>query len=633
MIPRGERIRCFVLCAGLGTRLRPVTDHLPKPLLPVLGRPLLDRILERLRPLARGRVAVNAHWKAGTLERWLQASPHAGRVRLFHEDPILGTGGALWNAARLLRDRDFLVHNGDILTDLDLDRLVAVHRASGALATLAVRDDPAINTVGIEADGTYAGVGEDAGGVRRVTFTGVAVYSPRFLKLLPPGAGAVTHAWERARLAGLRIGTFYDADAAWSDLGTPQAYARALFGLLRAEGERCFVHPGARLGAVRTEGYAVVEEGAILGPGIRVEDAVVLPGAAVEEDVEGAVVGPGFALPLDARALRQDLAPAVDVLHPLARMFFKGAGRVRGTLIAGGGSDRAYLRLNAGRRTAVLMQSPPGDQVFEDHMRLHRLFERWDLRVPRLYAQHLPTRSALFEDAGELRLYDRLKGLRDLPAVEGLYREVLNQAARLHGSGLRPPRILPRSVAMPAFDGPYWRWETSYFLERFVLGVRGVDGLGDAVLAEDLGRLARAAAGFERRLLHRDLQSQNVMLKGGSLPVLIDFQGARMGPPGYDIASLLWDPYAPLDERLRQRLLDHYRERMGRDLPADFDSSLLPCRLQRHMQALGAFGYLSRFKGKRWFERHIPEALRLLKEEAAASRADYPALARLVRSL
>jgi NDP-sugar pyrophosphorylase family protein/aminoglycoside/choline kinase family phosphotransferase len=631
--PEDRGVRCFILCAGLGTRLRPITDHLPKPLLPVLGRPLLDRIIERLAPHARGRIAVNLHWKGASIERWIAASPYAHRTVLFHEEPILGTGGALRNAARLLRGGEFLVHNGDILTDLDPVRLIDAHRASGALATLAVRDEPGINTVGVEGDGTFAGVGEDAGGVRRVTFTGVAVYSPRFLRFLPGGASPVTRAWERARLAGFRIATLDCSDAAWSDLGTPQSYARALFGLLRAEGERCFVHPRARLSVVRTEGFVVVEEGAEEGAGVRLENAVVLPGACVREDLACAVAGRGFTLPLDPRALQAALAPAVDVLHPLARMFFKGAGRVRGTLLAGGGSDRAFLRVAAGRRTAVLMQSPPGDAVFEAHLRLHRLFERWDLRVPRLHAQHLPTRSALFEDLGDLRLYDRLRGLRDPATVEALYRGVLDEAARLHCSGLRPPRILPRSVDLPPFDEPYWRWETAYFLERFVLGVRGLDRLRDAALGEDLARLARTAAGFQKRVLHRDLQSQNIMLKGGVQPVLIDFQGARWGPPGYDLASLLWDPYAPLDGALRGRLLDHYRARMGDDLPPDLDASLLPCRLQRHMQALGAFGYLSREKGKRWFERHVPEALRLLKEEAALARRDYPALHALVRAL
>jgi len=631
--PPGERIRCFVLCAGLGTRLRPVTDQFPKPLLPILGRPLLDRLLERLRPMARGRIGINLHWKGEAIARWLEGSPHAARVALFREDPILGTGGALRNAERLLRGGDFLVHNGDILTDLDLERLIAAHRSSKAMATLAVRDEPAVNTVGIEADGSYAGVGEEAEGVRRATFTGVAVYSPRFLRFLPAGPGPVTHGWERARLAGHRIATFDGSDASWSDLGTPQTYARALFRLLRASGERCFVHPGARVSDLQTAGFAVVEAGAAAARRARVENAVVLPGAEVEGDLEGAVAGPGFILPLDTRAPAADWAPGVDVLHPLARMFFKGAGRVRGTHLSGGGSDRVFLRLTAGRRTAILMQSPPGDAVFEDHMRLHELLSRWDLRIPGLLARHLPTRSALFEDAGDLRLYDRLKGLRDEAGIEELYRRVLDQAARLHASGLRPPRILPRTMSLPAFDEAHWRWESSYFLERFVLGVRGMDRLDDADLAADLARLARRASAFERRLLHRDLQSQNVMLKNDTLPVLIDFQGARLGPPAYDLASLLWDPYAPLGDGVRQRLLDHYRTRMGADLPADFDAALLPCRLQRHMQALGAYGYLSRVKGRGWFEAFIPEGVRLLKTDAAPARRDYPALARLVRSL
>jgi aminoglycoside/choline kinase family phosphotransferase len=110
-----------------------------------------------------------------------------------------------------------------------------------------------------------------------------------------------------------------------------------------------------------------------------------------------------------------------------------------------------------------------------------------------------------------------------------------------------------------------------------------------------------------------------------------------MAPPAYDIASVLWDPYNRLDDPMRERLLAYYIAEMKAKAVSfeeeAFRQTILPCRLQRHMQALGAYGFLSRVKGKKYFLKHVPEALRLLKEEAAAARDDYPALHRLVSRL
>jgi len=119
---------------------------------------------------------------------------------------------------------------------------------------------------------------------------------------------------------------------------------------------------------------------------------------------------------------------------------------------------------------------------------------------------------------------------------------------------------------------------------------------------------------------------------------IIDYQGARMGPPGYDIASILWDPYYRLKDNMRERLLGYYisktkgmiREKFSEK---DFRDSLLSCRLQRHMQALGAYGFLSSVKGKKYFLKYAPEGLRLLKEDLSLSRDAYPELYRLVNQL
>ncbi len=127
------------------------------------------------------------------------------------------------------------------------------------------------------------------------------------------------------------------------------------------------------------------------------------------------------------------------------------------------------------------------------------------------------------------------------------------------------------------------------------------------------------------------------MLKNGTEVCLIDYQGARLLSPAYDIASLLWDPYYRLDDKVRERLIAYYLEAMKKSAAA-FDAdmfmrTLLSCRLQRHMQALGAYGFLSLVKGKRSFLKYVPEGLRLLKEDVRAVDGAYPLLARLISNL
>jgi len=100
----------FLPAAGLGERLRPVTNHLPKPLLPILGTPIIERILNRLTAVCGGKIGINLHWKAPLLRAWAAASPWHDRIVFFPEDPILGTGGALKNAESFLA-RPFIVHN------------------------------------------------------------------------------------------------------------------------------------------------------------------------------------------------------------------------------------------------------------------------------------------------------------------------------------------------------------------------------------------------------------------------------------------------------------------------------------------------------------------------------------------
>src|SRR3989475_10121320 len=214
----------FLPAAGFGERLSPVTSHLPKPLLPILGMPIIERILNRLARVCDGKVAINLHWKADLVRAGAAASPWHDRIVFFPEDPILGTGGALKNAESFLARRPFIVHNSDILLDIDFARLVEEHRASGNTATLVCHRLPHLANVVIDAQGQWLD-GENAGTSRpaparvadKVASTGIAVYSPEILGFLPAGVSHATVAWVAASRAGRKGRAMDFTGSYWND--------------------------------------------------------------------------------------------------------------------------------------------------------------------------------------------------------------------------------------------------------------------------------------------------------------------------------------------------------------------------------------------------------------------------------
>src|SRR5512139_3675861 len=140
-------LNIFLPAAGLGERLRPITNHLPKPLLPVLGEPIIERLAKKVFSVPVVRAGVNTHYKAEMLYHWAETSSCAGRIELFNESKILGTGGALKNAEHFLRGYTFLVHNADIVSDINLIALIERHISEGNIATLAVHSHPEFSNV------------------------------------------------------------------------------------------------------------------------------------------------------------------------------------------------------------------------------------------------------------------------------------------------------------------------------------------------------------------------------------------------------------------------------------------------------------------------------------------------------
>lgn len=282
-------LEAFVLCAGRGERLRPLTDLCPKPLLPVAGFTLADRALEACRKLSPNRISANAHHLPEQILSWAEARS-LDHVQV--EPILLDTGGAL---ARLVADGELLsdhllVHNGDLAHDIDLAAPWQAHLEAGAAATLVVLDRPEVNPNVATRDGRFRGVfghGRGPSDLRDLsarTFSGIAFYRREVLGGDPLHPWSVKELWHDLLERGRTVLAWEaPSDARWDDLGKPSEFLRVLDQELARTGRASWidphakVHPSARIGrGCSVEFGAVVEADAIL------ESCAILPGARVE---------------------------------------------------------------------------------------------------------------------------------------------------------------------------------------------------------------------------------------------------------------------------------------------------------------------------------------------------------------
>lgn len=300
------RRRALVLAAGYGTRLRPLTEELPKPLLPVLGRTLLARTLDALAAVGCEAVAINLHHLSDSIpaavgERW-------GAMPLVYsrEDPILGTLGAFLPLRPFFAGCDeVLLVNGDSLCDWPLAALLARHRRGGAAATILVagRPDPRAFGGGLALDrrGRVTAIRTDRafGEVhRRYVYAGAYVLRPELLARIPEGTPSDSMNdlfLPMLAAGGPPLGSLVTWRP-WHDLGTPARYLDGVSDWARREAGRegTWVSPGATVDPGARLERSVVEAGARVAGGAEVAASLVMGGAVVEAGarLERCLVGP-----------------------------------------------------------------------------------------------------------------------------------------------------------------------------------------------------------------------------------------------------------------------------------------------------------------------------------------------------
>lgn len=292
------------------------------------------------------------------------------------------------------------------------------------------------------------------------------------------------------------------------------------------------------------------------------------------------------------------------------------------THLAGDGSDRIYTRLTDNDHSLILsdhgitMNAPRSEAA--SFVAIGRHLQSKQIPVPRIYEADLFSGQVYLEDLGDTHLADWAHH----PSVETkirLYRSALDTLARMSVDGAVGFQTSWTCQSSHYDHDLIMERECHYFITTFINGVLGmnlpVNTLDDefSVLADRA--LSKACPGF----MHRDFQSKNIMVKDQAC-FIIDFQGGRLGPVQYDLASLLIDPYAGIDESMQHEFLDYFINAYSRRVPldrADFLENYAHVRITRNLQMLGAFGFLSRVKGKRQFEAFIPKAVNTLKRNMA----------------
>jgi aminoglycoside/choline kinase family phosphotransferase/dTDP-glucose pyrophosphorylase len=556
-------MKALILAAGLGTRLRPYTDHRPKALFTINQRPLLAIIVEKLQHAGFESVLVNAHHHFDQIEDYVANARFAIPVTTFREVDILGTGGAIRNVSDSWKSESLLVINADVVSDIDPAGICGFHQSHGFPVTMVMHDRAAFNSVCVDAQDFVTGFhcgGQTNEGNRVMAFTGIHVIDRKVLDFLPgQGPAHIIDAYDRMLKAGERIKACVVRGHYWQDIGAPERYQAAAF----------------------------------------------------------------------------------DQMAPLAfeaAFGIRPKGSVQRHELHGDGSDRRWYRLTTAQRSLIMadhgIRTARGQQEVDAYISIGKHLYGNKVAVPRIYMYDNCAGLAFVEDAGDEHLQTVI-GRSDASQQRQLYQRVIDQWITMAMEGYRN------------FD-PSWTYQSArydrqvilekecrYFVEAFVQTYLGwqwteVDFRPEFErIALEIGRTE--ISGF----LHRDFQSRNIMIQNQRI-CFIDFQGGRVGPIQYDLASLLIDPYAALSADSQDQLKAYggsqLDSRYGVDLEK-FNEGYDMCAISRNLQILGAFAFLSRMKGKTRFEKYIPCAVHSLVRNLIHAPVPLPKLTAAARKI
>jgi len=300
-------MKAMILAAGMGKRLRPLTTVYPKVLVPVVNKPVVDRVLEFLKIHGVREIIINAHHHYQKIVNYLnKGNPFGMRMEVRIEKEILGTGGGIKNTRDFWDKDPFIVINGDILTDIDLGKVYEFHLDRDNLITMVLHDFPVHNKIRVDNEMNILSIGPGTNLEGTFAFTGIHVMNPEVLDYIPENKRcSIIECYRRLMDLKKPIRGYLATGHRWIDIGSIADYLRSNFNLLPPEriaiARECHIDPDATL-----KDWAVIGRGcsiergalvkgsvlwndAIVKRGVKVVDSVVTSGVVVEKDLLGGV--------------------------------------------------------------------------------------------------------------------------------------------------------------------------------------------------------------------------------------------------------------------------------------------------------------------------------------------------------
>ncbi|MBR4317769.1 MAG: phosphotransferase [Kiritimatiellae bacterium] len=591
----------FVLGAGFGERLRPMTLATPKPLMPIWNRPLLAHTLDQLVAWGVKTVYINTHWLPDCLRAFMAAYQGPLTLHELHEPEILGTGGCLRALKPHVKDEPFWLVNGDIVFNCSPEPLMEAFEQSGAFAAAWLEPKRGPRTVEVDYAGRVTCWASPTPGVEHTyTFTGVSLLSAKVIDFLPPEKTmcSVVDAFNAAMYAGNFVRAAVQKEAYWNDAGTLKAYLQVHKDVKKMPALASYAQAAATLPAPELE--AVLK--------------------ALRWNLDETVV-----IPLGRRGSQRTFWRLVGNKRSVIAIAYQTEGRVENARYAACANGLA----KAGVAVPKVVLDKPNLMVLEDlgddTLDHYAKQIREDLEVAHVCSCGEEHETCDDEGCACGHHHD------DEPCSCGGHHHDEGCTCGHHHEPEHP--ILTKVMTLlatfhhadvgdlplePSFDQALYDWEVGLY-EQFVApfspeAKAELQGLQQTLLAEPLV------------LVHRDFQSSNLLWKQDA-PFVIDFQGMRRGAALYDLASFLADPYTDWGEATTEVALRAYAKASGRAV--EELQRNLPCAIvQRLIQAIGAFHRLASV-GQPRFLAYVPTAR--ARAAQAAERLGCTHLAQALR--
>jgi mannose-1-phosphate guanylyltransferase len=299
-----EITQAFVLAAGMGKRLRPLTDELPKPLIPILQKPLITFALDHLTDTGVNKFVINTHRHPGLFQSFFADNGYAGHsVTLVHEPDLLETGGGMKNVEPLLGNQPFIAYSGDILSDADLKPLIENHFRAQNDVTLGLRRNTGLGAGVVMRQGRIIAISNESNPKENFDYANMSVWNPEiFLKLPPRQKVSFIPILTKWIAEGGKIGGVVLDDGRWFNIGSRKEYLEVHRVIatehwhpwyVKTVGWSDRIHPSASVDpSAQLRGCSVVGEHCRVGADAILEDTILWPGAQIasQSHLQGCIV-------------------------------------------------------------------------------------------------------------------------------------------------------------------------------------------------------------------------------------------------------------------------------------------------------------------------------------------------------